>query len=255
MNKALLSVFTLLMLVFPIFSISAFEGNSHLIQTNSINQFYGRLDVPSPLWLRGADQMQINSSKIGLGLDTDGELAQSFKPTKNTLTAVALFLYRAGAGKPNEQTIITIAIRDELDGPDLTNITIMAKDWTIKSRGTWVLFDFPDIQVFPEQTYYIHGNGSHGGYVWIYRYNNEYPRGDGWIFEYDYFYWGTLWEWYDYDPKLSDPDFCFITYYQEPKYKALSHLFYMFLEHHPHVFRIIRKLVDLENGVFFDLIT
>jgi hypothetical protein len=106
----------------------------------------------------------------------------------------------------------------------------LAKDWKIKPRGTWVLFDFSDVNVIPEQTYYIHKKASHGGllensYCWFVAFDNQYSRGEGWTMEYGVYDWKTLWEWVDFDPEFPDPDFCFITYYQEPKYKTFQNPF------------------------------
>jgi hypothetical protein len=246
MKNAIISVFLLLMLVLPIFSISASEGNSHLFQTNGCNPIFGRLDVPSPKWLKGADQMQINLSGIGFLQQNHLEYAQSFKPMKNTLTAVALHFFRLGI--PHEQTKMTVSIKEELDGPELTAITVLANDWKIKTSGTWVLFNFPDIIVIPEHTYYIHEIISHGDYWgntygWSLQYEDQYLRGDAWFFLYPF--WITLKQYWGWDPDdISDPDFCFITYYQEPKYKTLSHLFFMFLESHPNLFPILRILLE-----------
>jgi hypothetical protein len=91
---------------------------------------------------------------------------------------------------------------------------------------------------------------SHGGlledsYCWIIALDNQYPRGEGWLKEINIFDWETIWEWFDFDPEFSDPDFCFITYYQEPKNKISFRPFLIFLENHPHLFPIIRKIFNL----------
>jgi len=52
--------------------------------------------------------MLINNSPYGFTAHPDSEEAQSFKPTKNSLTAVALYLNKYG--NPHKQTTITIAI-------------------------------------------------------------------------------------------------------------------------------------------------
>ena len=155
MKLTIIAIILILLLIIPTIPLMSIEQNSLIIP---FNQRYQRLDVPSPSWLKGADQIHINLSGIGLIQQNRFKYAQSFKPTKNTLTAVALHFFRMGI--PHEQTKMTISIKDELDGPELTTITILAKDWKIKTSGTWVLFDFPDITVIPEHTHYTHMNST-----------------------------------------------------------------------------------------------
>lgn len=77
-------------------------------------------------------------------------VAQSFIPTKNTLTKVELMIQR------DELAIYpyTVAIRDNLNGPDLTTVSVPANQISSQSFN-WVEFDFPDLSVVPGQTYYI----------------------------------------------------------------------------------------------------
>jgi PKD repeat protein len=76
--------------------------------------------------------------------------AQSFKPTLNTLSKVELFIYRQGDPSGN----YIVSIRSSLDGNDLTSITIPAS-YIPPYPYTWIQFDFQNIHVIPENTYYI----------------------------------------------------------------------------------------------------
>jgi hypothetical protein len=227
MNKAILSVFTLLMLVLPICSISAYEGSSHLFQTNSCNPFFGRLDVPSQSWLEGSDQTQI--STVGVGFSLFDMYAQEFRPSRETLTAVALWLFNHYSPKG---TTITVSIRDNLRGTDLTTKSIKVTSFNIKGSGSWVLFDFDDINVIPGEQYYILCVADKGyinrTYNWFFDIDDKYSRGVGWLFNESEDKWIELanpWN----STFFKNYDFCFITYYQEPKYKANINPFNMLI--------------------------
>ena len=85
--------------------------------------------------------------------------AQEFKPTKDTLTAVALNFGATSFQVPSGIDV-TVCIREALDGDDLTSISVNADenkfllDW-IPDGDIWAIFDFDDITVIAEQTYYI----------------------------------------------------------------------------------------------------
>ena len=69
-------------------------------------------------------------------------IAQSFKPTLNTLTRVRL----RGGGQDSGN--IKVSIRSNLNGSDLTAKTLPA----IFPAETWIDFDFQDIAVITEET-------------------------------------------------------------------------------------------------------
>lgn len=98
------------------------------------------------------DQWNTNSNSEW-GVPSPEKLAQSFQPTRNILTRVELYCWRMNLSSGT----IKISIRNNLYGLDLTARTksvtsIPYGDWT---NSAWVEFDFPDISVTPEQTYYI----------------------------------------------------------------------------------------------------
>ena len=165
-------------------------------------------------------------------------LAQGFKPTKEKLTAVQLYIFKYG--NPPAGIEITVSIRDSLNGSDLTITSENAdqiEDWK------WVTFDFPDITVTPENKYYIvcrsDGGADQDVYCWFYGNDNPYDRGNAWLS------WDEGLNWSRTNPL--DTDFCFKTYTKKSKDKAfdINTFFLRFLENHPHLFPILRHLLGL----------
>ncbi len=161
----------------------------------------------------GVDQKNIQDSGWGISLFPPQSYAQSFKPTKEKLTAVSLCFIKGIA--PPDPVQITVSIRENLTGLNLASKTVSTGDITIAKSRTWVLFDFEDIAVTPEGTYYIvcsadAGDVSHA-YCWIFADNDSYSRGSAWFQEYENGSW------------VNEPmnifhimDFCFKTYFRKP---------------------------------------
>ena len=197
----------------------------------------GNYDVtPAPpfWWLIGTDQKQTSDTGYGYPIFPPDWLAQEFKPTKNELTAVALELFKFG--NPPAGLEITVAVRDSLNGSDLTAKTVSADKIT---KSMWVLFDFQDITVTPENTYYIVCRGGGGNqdncYCWIFDDENPYDRGIAYQSNDN----GATWN------GLTGVDFCFITYWRKPIDRAVNTPFLNFLENHPNLFPILRRLLGL----------
>ncbi|GAH89707.1 unnamed protein product, partial [marine sediment metagenome] len=178
------------------------------------------VDVPDE-WLEGSDQYQTDDYDYGLVITTYYLGAQEFKPTKEKLTAVALYLSNLYAPSDID---ITISIRKTLDGDNLTSKTLNADEHKIKKSGRWVMFDFDDITITPEESYYIVCSASGGlifhSYTWFCDIENKYSRGKAWAKD------GSG-DWYDledpgWDPEMIGIDLCFITYFQEPPKSKLS---------------------------------
>ena len=176
------------------------------------------IDVtPSPLQNGSVDQELTTTCGYGMILSPPFINAQSFKPSKDSLTSVELWFFKSG--NPPNGVEITVGIRDDLDGSDLTAKTINADDVGI-AGNTWVKFDFDDIAVIPEETYYIvcyaDGGGTGGNcYCWLFDLGDKYPRGEGWWYNETSATWITLWELFDFDPQWEEPDLCFKTYFKD----------------------------------------
>jgi hypothetical protein len=145
----------------------------------------------------------------GLSMNDGGFMgnwyAQSFVPTQSKLSKIELELIAKGNVQP-----ITISIRKNLTGPDLTQVSVLLKPMDLyKPILNWTTFDFPDIQVTPGKTYYIicrpiYSNDSL--YGWTYagaEYEDPYLNGQAFISYNNGYTWKTY---------LKVHDFSFVTY-------------------------------------------
>jgi len=148
---------------------------------SEINQRTGHYqDVISSASERGEilDQNQdILYPSEGFIIESDQTLAQSFKPSMTPLIKVDLVIARFST----TTMPLIVSIREDLEGNNLTSITIPAEEipsWPV----SWYSIDFPDIPVIPEKTYYIVVSYPFGinGYA-IAGHDDVYPRGSAWI--------------------------------------------------------------------------
>lgn len=248
MNKKIVVICILTLFVSTTIPIVTATGNECIY--NKLESYY-KLDVP-PKWLEGADQYQTSSLIYGFVIQPTFPCAQEFKPSKGTLTAVALPFFKFG--DPPSGTTITVWIRDELNGNDLATASIDADNWRIKSnREKWVLFDFDDIEITPEESYYIVCSADKGNfdpedsnnsntYCWYFDVGNKYDRGIAFQSNDSGQTWPDLEDYFD-DPEYVECDFTFITYYQTPKTKTINNLFLRFLGNHPILLQLLEKIL------------
>ena len=168
------------------------------IQETEINDFIDIISNPPPDEL---DQYQ--SALDNISFFKGWTMSQSFKPTLNTLTRVKLWLQN----EYNAQDTLTVSIKSDLYGNNITYKTIPAD--TILYGGDWYEFDFPDIRVNLEETYYIvfYDNDlwiPPSVIGWAGENHNNYSRGSIWLFEV------LNNEWVEYYP--DQWDFTFKTY-------------------------------------------
>ncbi|KYK21128.1 hypothetical protein AYK21_05195 [Thermoplasmatales archaeon SG8-52-2] len=173
--------------------------------------------TPLPLQNGSVDQELTTSCGYGMILSPPFINAQGFKPTKESLTSVELWFFKSG--NPPTGVEITVGIRVDLYGSDLTAKTINADDVGI-GGATWVKFNFDDITIIPEETYYIvcyaDGGGTEGNcYCWLFDIGDKYPRGKGWWYNETSATWITIWELFNFDPEWEDPDLCFKTFFRD----------------------------------------
>ncbi len=166
--------------------------------------------IPGLNW--GVDQKQTWTDRYGMIFMSPTAFAQSFTPTKETLTAVARAIFKHGT--PIKPTQITVSIRKNLTDSDLTTKTINTSSLNIDKYGKWVIFDFEDLSITPGTPYFIicSGNGDNAtnAYCWFYSNNSTYDPGQAWIKYDNYSGWITLKE------IGYGADFCFKTYFKKP---------------------------------------
>ena len=185
----------------------------------------------------GKDQQQNKHGIRGYGAWHGIQLAQSFKPSMNTLTKVSLLLFKYGEPKG-----LWVSIRNDLNDSDLTTAYISGDEISNKVLGIWYEFNFPEIDVIPGENYYIicslEGRISGSAIFWVYGNNNPYSDGQPW---YNY-----NWTWEEFNiPDTNNADFCFKTYHAKSKTKAINTPFLTFLENHPNLFPLLRQILGL----------
>lgn len=129
--------------------------------------------------------------------------AQSFKPTTKTLTRIKLYINKIG----NINSDFEILIRDSLIGINLTKAIVSSSQIPL-TTPEWIEFNFNDINVVSNKTYYIICKTSAGdqtnSYNWYESNNNPYERGTKYYSDDN----GKTWQ------QNTDIDFCFKTYGQ-----------------------------------------
>ena len=129
--------------------------------------------------------------------------AQSFKPSKNMLDKVEIYIGKLD----NPLMPLEFYIRSNINGGNLATVTKIPAQ--IPTQATWIDFDFPDISVTVDYTYYIVFETDYfpiSGKVYLWgakEYGNPYSRGSMWY----------KWNSNPWSPNSNpDTDACFITY-------------------------------------------
>lgn len=160
----------------------------------------------------GVDQQHTQSCGHGIVLTLPWTYAQRFTPTKDKLTAVRLNIFKYGT--PPAAVHLTVSIRADLTGPDLTMKTIDTSQLNTP-KDNWILFDFQDISLTPGDPYYIlcSGDGGNETNAWCWVFNNEdtYTMGEAWVQPAESSPWSNFTHG-GYNPD----DFCFKTYFKRP---------------------------------------
>jgi hypothetical protein len=108
-------------------------------------------------------------------------IAQSFKPKLPVLSKVEIGLFKMDNANGN----VTVSIRNSLNGEDLTSKTLSIDIIPLPSDADWVEFDFEDIEVTPDNRYYIvftmnDGERPDKVVLWVHSIWNPYWRGRPW---------------------------------------------------------------------------
>jgi hypothetical protein len=183
----------------------------------------------------GVDQNQDDSGSYGYGGYGGTQLAQSFIPTKNTLTQVSLYLFKDGYPRG-----LKVSIRDDLYDWDLGSAYLSGDDIKGQKEGGWYSFVFPEIEVIPGETYYIiweqDGGDSYNTIYWLYGENDPYSNG--------YALANSRGEWKEL--KITghpDADFCFKTYHAKDR-KLNNFSIYILVERFFQRFSFFEKILN-----------
>lgn len=153
------------------------------------------------------DQFQHQGDHFGININKNRWVAQSFEPTQYNLTKIRLLMF--ANVKPSEK--IFVSIRENLSGEDLTTTFVTANDfWSFSNGGMyWYEFDFPDVEVTPENTYYIvcRTPETNNPYSWVVMAYDYYPAGEAYVSTDG----GNQWI---EDSMFIGEDLCFETYYK-----------------------------------------
>ena len=130
--------------------------------------------------------------------------AQSFKPTTKTLTKIQLNINRIG----DITSDFEISIKEAISSQSLTNLSVSYTEIP-PTNPEWIEFNFIDINVTVDQTYYIicktNTGDEYNSYNWYESSDNPYDRGIKY-FSNDS---GENWQ------QNPENDFCFKTYGQK----------------------------------------
>ena len=128
------------------------------------------------------DQQQTLDSGYGYDVNYGQYVAQSFKPSVEKLSKVYLKISKHN-GNPDYD--LEFSVRESLIDENLVKVSKSAYDI---SNG-WNEFDFSDILISEDETYYLvcEGDGGQGGdpiYIWLYGAGNPYNRGQAYTYSY-----------------------------------------------------------------------
>ncbi len=156
----------------------------YIIKPRIQDNYEGQLSLTFHNWTEECiDQMpryaSVSNYVCLVGRNDEYQAAQSFIPNNRNLTKVQLLIENVNLIKPYP---ITITIRKELKGDNLTSKTLTPVD--LKNRTEkYLTFDFPDIQVNPGEKYYIVCNSTApwiepwSCYKWRATFQNSYDLG------------------------------------------------------------------------------
>ncbi|MCJ7571949.1 MAG: PKD domain-containing protein, partial [Candidatus Thermoplasmatota archaeon] len=165
-------------------SITRWHFNGIIDEARIYNRALSESEIQTLYNQGGENQDQVDQSQTeicgGTEVVDEVQWAQSFRPTSSILTRVQLFLQHTSSGGTGN---MIVSIRDNLYGNDITSISRPLS--IVPGLSGWIDFDFPDITVTPENTYYIvfHHNDPYKSIIIFYCDNNPYLRGCQWVYD------------------------------------------------------------------------
>lgn len=120
-----------------------------------INENNGFKNNEYPTNIDGKEEVDQIQDDISGGVEKlygDIQLIQSFKPSRDKITRVEIFLSKYEKDIANLGNIV-LSIRENINGEDLVSSSLPPEK--VDTRGKWITFDFPDISVTDHKTYYL----------------------------------------------------------------------------------------------------
>ena len=176
------------------FVVSSAVGNSNP-KANDLGKHNSCLINPPNDQLDQEQPIRCGTNNLGWELS----IGQSFKPQLSYLSKVHLYMRKEGnPGNP------TLAIRESLTGSNLVTFIYSSDDFP--TYWTWVEFDFDDIAVSKNQSYFIIFSRAQSDYLgncyqigWCgYEDHDLYTNGVGWELD-EYYGWRSVEETWGYD--------------------------------------------------------
>ncbi|KYK28367.1 hypothetical protein AYK20_01290 [Thermoplasmatales archaeon SG8-52-1] len=205
MNNKIIAIIICILFMGTVCSAYAKTKNNSITKNENIFSEFKIIESRYLDTIEVIDQKQTTDCGYGCPFFSNLWLAQGFIPTLETITRVELNLFKEGSITSD----ITLSIRSDLMGSDLTSVTIDGSQ--VYEYSNWIDFDFTDIDIITGEMYYIVCRTTGGSvinyYCCLFQVNNPYSGGE---------VWGSLnsgasWEIIEY-PGYPDPDGCFITY-------------------------------------------
>ena len=205
MNKSIFLIIIILLSFNQMFNLEIINAEINRINENNLEKIQS---VFTELINDELDQNQSENSGEGFFINNEVWYSQSFKPSKEILTRVEIFLSKVG--EVSDQRLITFIIKDSLyrDNKFITSFNTSE----IQNDGSWIEINNINLSVNPGLDYYIVLRSkliiSDEGIKWHYGLNDPYLIGDGYQSENQ----GESWYKLDNQPQYPGLDFCFKTY-------------------------------------------
>jgi hypothetical protein len=181
-----------ILIIFSI-TILLFSSISHSIIGIETNDF--EIDQ-NQTQIGSCDEIDQQQTQIGTydKIYNQTHVAQSFVPTLPILTRIEIYLSKNGSITSD----ITLIVKDSRNGPSLSQVSV-SSDKIKLNEGEWIEFDFPDLGVNRDITYYIYCRTDLGDedncYQWYGSIFDGYEEGLKYISNNS----GTTWEQYSED--------------------------------------------------------
>ena len=142
-KKGIVNTFIIILIMIPLPLVQS--------MSNTYNDSYVSIYESSDNISSYNDEVIDQSSSLGNCGIYNIYLAQSFRPSLRILSKIQIGLFKLKDAEGN----VTVSIRDRLYGNNLVLKTISVDNVPIEGKGDWAEFDIDDIEITPNQRYFI----------------------------------------------------------------------------------------------------